>query len=73
MKTLTSLLLPCALLALAFALEPTIEAMSSERRYLFELAPFGVMLAGLAISFRFNRSRVFFVLPKFDGAANQIN
>jgi diguanylate cyclase (GGDEF)-like protein len=62
LRPIIYLLVPLVLLAIAYLLEPSVRALPPDLLVAIELAPFAAFAAGLALAFRFNRSRTFFVL-----------
>src|SRR3712207_6272422 len=62
LRPIVHLLIPALLLAIAYWLEPGARALPPETLTTIELAPFPIFAVGLALAFRFNRSRIFFVL-----------
>jgi len=57
-----SLILPFILIVLAYMLFTKTNTMSEPQLDIIELAPYGIFLIGAVISWKFNRSREFFIL-----------
>lgn len=62
MKTTFKLVLPFAFLALAYLFYTKTTALSPAQLDMVKLAPYGIFLIGGIISWKFNRSREFFIL-----------
>ncbi|WP_229753210.1 GGDEF domain-containing protein [Paenibacillus segetis] len=62
MKTVLLLLLPFVLIALAYILFTKTSTMSKPQLDIIELSPYAIFLVGAVISWKFNRSREFFIL-----------